>query len=261
MQKKVLFPLIALLALTSLACNLAAIISKTPTPQPSNTPRIPTDTPEPSKTPRPSPTIPLLPTPSFTPRITDTPTLEPYYYDELDGNVDRWMPAFVVHGDETGFSLDQDSDGLLLTISAKDTYVYLMDTAYSHSDVRLDLSATNYGFNENNISLVCRYSSNGWYEFSSYSNGYYQIFRYDAGEGGGYTEIKEGGIRSLKTGKHENVFSAICVGDKLTLVVNDIEIGWVNDNTYSEGGVGINVSSFTLVPVEVHLNWVQVSQP
>jgi hypothetical protein len=259
-EKKRFLLVLGVIMLISLACSLPGLssIAATDTPEPTHTQR-PTRTDRPTETPE-APTFTPRPTYTATPEYTATRVPEPYYLDELEGDVNRWFPAFVPYGDENGYAITQDATGLLFTINTTDTYVYLVNTEYTYRDVQLDAQATNYGYNNNNITLLCRYSDAGWYEVNAFSNGYYHIYKFDS-NGAGYVELKNGGIISLLTGRHENHFTMICQGTEIVFIVNDREIARLSDTTFSEGSVGLSVSSYDIVPVDVHFEWVQVSQP
>jgi hypothetical protein len=260
-HKTHLFIIISVLVLFSWACGLPAGLLATQTPEASNTPRAtktdrPTETDSPTETPE-MPSATPRPTYTATPEYTPTLVPQPYYLDELEGDVSRWYPPFITYGDENGYTVVQDDTGLMVTVNAADTYVYLENSEYTYGDVRLDVLATNYGFNDNNISLICRASNAGWYEASAFSSGLYYIYLYS----GGYTVLKDGGIISMRTGRHQNKFTLTCQGNQIIFGVNDVEIARLTDSTFTEGMVGLNISTYDTLPVEVHFESVQVSAP
>jgi len=258
-ESRLLF-LFCLASLIVLACNLPGGLgglTATETPEASKTPR-PTRTEQPTETPE-IPTLTPHPTYSPTPEYTPTQIPQPYYLDELEGDISNWYIDYVF-GDENGYTVTQDDTGMLFTITSEDTYVYLVNYDYTYTDVRLDAQATNYGYNANNITLVCRYSEAGWYEVNAFSNGYYHIYKFD-NQDAGYVELKNGGIISILTGRHENRFAMICQGNRIKFIVNDVEIASLTDSSFTDGMVGFSVSSYDIVPVEVHFEWVQVSEP
>jgi hypothetical protein len=55
---------------------------------------------------------------------------------------------------------------------------------YVYEDVRIDARVINRGVNNNNVSLVCRYTDSGWYEFNIANNGLYWIYAAEVSAGG-----------------------------------------------------------------------------
>lgn len=64
-------------------------------------------------------------------------------------------------------------------------------------------------------------------------------------------------------GKDVNEYTAICKGRTLQLFINGYEVKTLTENRYAlrEGQVGVSVSSFNVLPVQVDIDWVKVSQP
>jgi hypothetical protein len=127
------------------------------------------------------------------------------------------------------------------------------------SDVQIDISAENRGSNENNVSMICRYTDRGWYEFNIGNDGIWDILRYD--EGSGYETLYNGGSNSINMGKDTNSYTGVCAGNQLTLYINGVETRTVRDSTYSSGYAGVSVSSFSSVPVTIEFDYVTFSIP
>ncbi len=136
-------------------------------------------------------------------------------------------------------------DGLLY-IEVKDTnsnvYTFI-DLDLTNPNVRIDSDVETVGGpNRNNISLVCRATNEGWYEFSMNSGGYWYIWKYQDGD---YTNLAEGASYSINLQKAANSLTATCIGRELTFYVNGVLMGSVEDNTFKDGGqVGVSVSTF-----------------
>jgi hypothetical protein len=120
-------------------------------------------------------------------------------------------------------------------------------------NVQLDLQAANLGGNNNNISLICRYSDEGWYEFNVASNGLYWIYLYNPTSDDPYQQLWNGGSFSINLGKEENKYTAICQDDQLTLRINGKEAITISDQTLSSGRVGYSISSYNVTPVVVEI--------
>jgi len=128
------------------------------------------------------------------------------------------------------------------------------------ADVRVDaIVETVYGTNRNNISLLCRASDRGWYEFSMNSGGYWFIWKYDNEQ---YTELARGASKAINMQKAQNELTATCIGTELTFYVNQTEMGSVNDNRFKDSGqVGVSVSTFDTPSVGVEFDWFIASVP
>jgi len=194
--------------------------------------------------------------------VEETPTSEsqPYYTEEFDNELTDWT-YFVQHGDENQMNLTTDSGKLIFDIQGEQTYIYLTYNAWKYQDVRLDAVAENRGENSNNISLICRYSDEGWYEFSVGSDGTWWIYKVDPNASDVYTLLYNGGSNAIHMGKKTNTFTSTCVGDALTLYINGQKARTVHDTTFREGLVGVSVSSLDRVPVNVEVENISISEP
>jgi len=79
----------------------------------------------------------------------------------------------------------------------------------------------------------------------------------------GYNRIGNGGVNSLRQGKEENEYRMDCVGDEITLYVNDKKLTTVKDSKYffNDGYVGFNISSLNVLPITVEVNWFEIAPP
>ena len=201
--------------------------------------------------------------------VSDAPM---FFHDDLDGDEisGDWYTEYYYYTDEDVeeddeeytpvYELEQRRGALRFDIDSPYLYLYQIYEPHVYEDVRIDIEVENKGVNTNNISLLCRYTDYGWYEFIATSGGYYSIMRYYED---GNKELAYGGIRSIRFGKEKkNVFSAICNSRTLTFIVNDVEIAKVKDEEIPDPGlVGYNISSEAYTPVQVEVNWVEISSP
>jgi len=199
----------------------------------------------------------LIPSPSATME-------QKYYTEEFDGNLDTW-PYFLTQGDESSVNYHIDSSKLYFQLTPQDEkkpWAYLVNKSFKYTDVQLETSTTNNGANSNGVSLVCRYSDAGWYEFLVSNGGTYTIYAYD-GDSNFYHELASGGSAIINTGSATNVYTAICKGSELTLMVNGKIITTTNDKrfNFTEGLIGLAVSSPQGLPVSVDFDYIKVSEP
>lgn len=148
-----------------------------------------------------------------------------------------------------------------IELPEKDLYFYYTYAGNTYEDVRLDLRADNRGVNTNNVSLTCRNSRDGWYEWSVGSGGDWYLYAVTDK----YNLISNGGTLFLKQGKEVNEYSMICDGRTISLFINGSEIKQspITDNKYSlrDGTVGFNISSLGVIPVIVEVEWFKISEP
>jgi len=234
---------------------------------------VPTDTPVPTNTPLP-PTATATATNTPIPP-TPTPEFVQYYTEEFEKDLKYW-PSFIVDGSGYGGAVLAKEPTDKIVLSAEDgffkfdiektwQYVYSIYDPFEYEDVRLDTRVENLGTNNNNVSLICRYEKDsGWYEFNIANSGIIDILYAKVRPEDGYvsyTLISEGGSNKIKQGLDVNEYSAICKGDTLTLYINGDLTREVKDPRLASGKVGISVSSFPSLPVNVNVDWIKISQP
>ncbi len=176
-------------------------------------------------------------------------------FDDSEG----WL-AFSWPEGEDYIATTQDSV-LYLEVPGTNTTVYaIYDAMANYEDVRIDAAVeTVAGPNRNNISLVCRYTEAGWYEFSMNSGGFWYIWKYS--EADSYTVLHEGTSNDINLQKAKNELTAICQGDTLTLIINEVEVGSATDSEFPTGQVGTSATSFDLAGVGVEFDWLLVTVP
>lgn len=200
---------------------------------------------------------------------TDTPEAasgaQDYFTDEFDNESDisNYTYFNMGTGSEDNMGALVTKDGyMVFDLHGPKLWIYVTYDPYTYSDVRLDLKADNRGKNNNNVSLICRYSDEGWYEFNIANNGLYDIYAYVTADKR-YYRIYNGGSNAIKQGKGINEYTAICQGNKLTLGVNGVQTKTIADSKYvlPEGKVGFGVSSFDVTPILVNIDSFQISEP
>lgn len=246
--------LIAIIALVSLACLGS---SETPTPAP------PPVTQAPQQPAQPDPTEP------------PAPAAQEFFTEEFDAGNDNWS-FFVVDGSKivpvfADDDLDDSSlyaeDGLLIfDLADKFKWVYAFYDPYEYKNVSLEVVSENRGVNNNNVSLICRYTEDeGWYEFNIANNGLYDIYHAIVNPEGKvvYTPLADGGSNKVKQGKEINTYAITCEDRTLTMYINGIETRQLDDNRFvlRDGQVGVSVSSFDKLPVKVKIDSVEISEP
>ncbi|MCI0520803.1 MAG: S1C family serine protease [Chloroflexi bacterium] len=183
-----------------------------------------------------------------------------FYYTEFDGTLDNWE-YFLMNGEDDDFYAEAADSNLHVEINNTNTWVYFLNTTMTVTDVRLDTLSSNLGRNNNNVSLICRYSDEGWYEINIWNSGKYDIFYYDSLVADDYKQLFSGGSTAIKTGKDINEYTVTCIGDELSLYVNGQHVRTVKDKNLKEGQFGVGVSSFDVTPIIVELDFYSASVP
>lgn len=181
------------------------------------------------------------------------------FVTDFNGDLSDWF-YFLTNGDDDGFDATVQNSMLHFDIHDTNTWIYLINDQIEMADVRIDTRVENLGRNNNNVSLICRYNDNGWYEFNIANNGEYTILRFDT-RTNAYSALFTGGSRDIKTGQDVNEYTAICEGNRLTLGINGIETRTVTDNTFKTGLTGLSLSSFNVTPIIAEFDYFILSLP
>lgn len=261
-QYRVLFAFVALLLTVGLACNFLTGSSATEAPLVEEPPAVE----------EPQAEEPASSDPTEAPVATEPPAPESsaqqFFTEEFDTDIANWSRHDVLGSKETngdGLTLEVDNSHLVFDFSTKYLYTYLFYEPFEYGNVALEASVENRGMNDNAISLVCRYSDEGWYEFNIANSGLYNIMYgfVDSSGNIGYARLADGGSNKIKSGKEVNVYKIICNDRKLSLYINGTETRVYEDNQHvlRDGKVGISVSSFNQLPIKVEYDWVTISEP
>lgn len=141
-------------------------------------------------------------------------------------------------------------------------FAYYIYEAFTYKSTRLDIVVDNRGVNSQQVSLVCRVSDEGWYEWAVQSDGLWYLF-YATGDN--YTSMANGGSTAVKQGKAVNQYTFICDGDKLSFAINGIEpkgSPYV-ERKYAlrEGYAGFSISSLRATPVKIEVDAFRIQEP
>jgi hypothetical protein len=215
------------------------------------------------------------PAPVEEPTDPPAPAAQQFFTEEFDGSNENWT-YFVVDGSEnvpefSGDELEESKlyteDGLLIfDLVGEYQWVYTFYDPFEYTDVSMEVTAENRGVNDNNISLICRYTEDeGWYEFNIANNGLYWIYHAIVNSDGVvvYSKLADGGSNRVKQGKEINTYAITCEERTLTLYINGKETRQLDDNRFvlRDGKIGVSISSFHVLPVNVEIQSVTISEP
>lgn len=167
---------------------------------------------------------------------------------------------FLTNGNDSDFGLYVENNVLRWETTGQYNWAYLVNDQIEMTDIQIDVSAENLGSNNNNTSLICRYSDAGWYEFNIANDGTWTILRYDSNVED-YTALYTGGSYAINMGQDVNDYTAVCVGNQLSLYINGELTRTVNDSKLKSGLAGISVSSFDSTPVILEFDYLVFSIP
>ncbi len=162
----------------------------------------------------------------------DTPVL---FFDDFSSQTGGWR----THEDRLSFS-GYDQGGFRLSVDQPNFLIWSVP-GLSFQDIDIHTRAVKLSGPDNNLyGLICRYKDkNNFYAFVISSDGYYGIYRKQAGYLSMMGLTKMGFSEVIQRGGEANQITAICRGDQLALVVNDTKLMQVRDETFSYGDVGL----------------------
>ena len=250
------------LLVSGLACNAIAGLAG----EPSATPRAteitvenptevePTEeeaTPRPTRTPR--------PTEKATEEATEEPTQEVVaggvlFEDDFSDPDSGWGDG------ENETALREYRDGeYVIEVYETGWFIWVNPEAGSLSNTHTTVTITNPGEAlDPTFGVICNYvDDSAFYYMGIGPDGYYAIVRAEGEDDIFLTSDEDLWVQSdhIEVNAESYTLEAICASDgTLALVVNGVEIASVQDDTYTEGDVGLFALSFEQVPVEVHFD-------
>jgi len=286
--KSYLLSVLAVVLVVQLACSLGANSTNTPDDGPdlsaTESALQQTQAALEEQANQPDPTTPPLPTNTPVPPPTDEPTEEPevesteppedliftsgdlIYYTDFEGSgdwEDGWVHFSIPEMDYTVYKANG-----YMHVEVPDQYsaVYLIyDDLYFErdlADVFVEAAFINMGtHNINNISVLCRVSEEGWYEFSMLSGGLWYIWKYTSSNEN-YVLLKDGGIPDLDYDAPHSI-GAECLDNDLTFYFDGEELrnGTIRDTQFREGGTGISVYADDWANVVVEFDYFGIAVP
>lgn len=275
-MKKIFIPVI-LLMLVTMACSLTGGSKPTPIPPTEVVIQLPTQPPAPTSTTAPTepPVEPTVEQPTEEPTPEETGG---YFVEEFDGDLSAWIPFVIAGNAEKEFS-KVVSGRLKFELPNTETYAYVENTQSLFDDVYVETSVETVKGGENGISLFCRGSDKGFYEFRVHTVGRYagtiEAYRFDFSlrdrKKVPYVNLLKDRERlstyDIKAGYNTNILGLMCVGDEIRLFINGVEQlpmpggEPIRDSTLAEGTVGVGVMSFNQGDVDVEIDSISTSAP
>jgi hypothetical protein len=114
----------------------------------------------------------------------------------------------------------------------------------------------------NRMGVICRLQDDkNFYFFVISADGYYGIGKMKAGQTSLLTGSQMQPHSSIQVGNQINLIRASCIGDTLTMFVNDVLVTSVTDADFSSGDVGILAGSFDKPGEDVYFDNFVVYKP
>lgn len=178
------------------------------------------------------------------PWVSDDPVL---FRDDFSGENIGW----ATHEDSLSFA-GFDLNGYRLQSGMPD-YQFWSVPGLNFQDTLVQTSAKKLaGPDDNLFGLVCRYQDdNNFYALVIGSDGYYGIFKRIDGEQSLVDQDHMDFSEAINRGVAENTIRAICQGDQLALFVNDTPLIQVQDDSLSQGDVGLIAGNFAVPGVDI----------
>jgi hypothetical protein len=198
---------------------------------------------------------------------TPLPTPNPFFIEEFNTDLATWF-EFMTSGDSRMVEWKLEGGALAVQLFKREGNLprfYLVNDAFTYSDVKVEAVVTNRGNNSNGVGLICRYSNIGWYEVQVSNSQTFAIYVVDnvGIVSQGYNLIVTNDFNKIKSGPSTNVYSMVCKGDVISLYVNDALAWEFTDTKYglAEGKVGLSAWSPQKLPVNVDIETLTVSAP
>jgi len=207
----------------------SATVTETSTPLPTETP-----TPTPTDTPVPTPTV-LLPG-------------DILFSDNFTNPESGWDRV----RDEIKIS-DYENGGYRMWLNQKQYDMWANPGRQFTTPVRIEVDAIKSGGPDNNgFGLICDYQDVGNFYYGEISSdGYAIIGKVQGGKSSYLSADKMQPVKGINSGDATNHIRLDCINGSLTLYANDQQVAQVNDSTFSSGDVGLQVSTFTDVGVDM----------
>ena len=182
---------------------------------------------------------------------------EVLFQDDFSTTEGSWSKAENPEG-----VLDYYRTAFRITVNLPD-YDFWTTPGLNFRDVHLEVDAGRLsGADDNRYGLVCRYQdAQNFYFFIISSDGYYAIGKVEEGVRSLLGQEMMAFHPSINLGMSPNHLRADCIGDTLSLYVNDQPVAVARDTGFSSGDVGLLAGSFDQAGVEILFDNFKVIKP
>lgn len=196
---------------------------------------------------------------------TEAPVVSagPYFTEEFDSDP-QWHYEIIKGNDKSdpeSVSYKFESSRMIVEIPEEALFAYYIYEGQTYENVRLDIKVENRGVNSQQVSLICNFGDNAWYEWAVQSDGRWELFAVSDG----YHRMHNGASNFIKQGKDVNEYAMSCVDNEISFFVNGEEpkgSPYIDRQYALRGGnVGFSISSLRAIPVLIEVDWFKISEP
>lgn len=171
----------------------------------------------------------------------EIPTGEVLFKDDFSNTNSGWDQVSTGNG-----VTDYESGAYRIFVNDINTDTWA-NPGLTFGDVQIEVDATKSGGpNDNDFGVMCRaISSTQYYFFIISSDGYYGIGKVNGEQQEVLGAESMQPSEAIRQGEATNHIRATCIGDELSLTVNDQLLFSVQDADFSSGDVGLIAGTFT----------------
>ena len=194
------------------------------------------------------------PVPQAAPPVQPSGTL--LLQDDFANSSSGWSEQST----ETGSSLYQNGQYVIQVNQPNyDLWGNYDNEQFGDVIINVDVSVLQSANGTGGYGVMCRYVDNeNYYKLELDEDGYFIIYKYEGGE---YFALYDWDRRSSLDGATATHLTASCIGSQLTLAVNDAVIASVNDDSFSQGYIGLVAGVFDDPGVQIGFDNLTVHAP
>jgi serine/threonine-protein kinase len=150
---------------------------------------------------------------------------------------------------------------VVISFGGSDTMWGVAGRSFDDLVIEIDSTQVSAGpANNNDYGVVCREQGNGdGYHLLISGDGYFAIAKAQGGSFEWLVEWTES--NAIRQGNATNRIRAVCDGSRLALSVNGQQLATADDDTFTEGDIGLAATSYEDAPTEVHFDNLTVYTP
>ena len=205
-------------------------------------------------------TITVPPAVAATPLASITPAPEiitNLFEDDFDSPASGWEI-----GDYDAGSIGYEGGAyVVISFGSSETMWGVAGRSFDNLVIEVDGTQVSAGpANDNDYGVVCREQGNGdGYHLLISGDGYFAIAKAQGGSFEWLVEWTES--NAIRQGNATNRIRAVCDGSRLALSVNGQQLATADDDTFTEGDIGLAATSYEDAPTEVHFDNLTVYAP
>jgi hypothetical protein len=162
--------------------------------------------------------------------------------DDFSSNINNW----TIWENEAGSAVSYFQQGLVFIVNIPQ-YDYISLPNGSFGDVRIETTVNKLtGPDDNDFGIICRYQNEkNYYSFIISSDGYFGIIKVKDGK---YQLLNNSSLEFnplIHTGNEFNYLRMDCIGNTISVYVNNAKLAEATDTDFAIGKVGLMAGSFS----------------